>query len=83
MTGDELVRLELGDRVRVDAMCENAVTSRGDPMRWASFIRTGNADYVSTLGICAKYPIDRPRRPVRYQRYYLIDGRTRTGMMRG
>jgi hypothetical protein len=80
MTGDELVRLELGDRAQANASCENAVTGDGRPMRWASFILTGCADYVSTLAIYARYPVRLDARPhgvARYQRRYLLDGHTR------
>jgi hypothetical protein len=83
MIGDELIRLELGDRVMGDAMCENALSGDGRPMRWASFILTGTADYVSTQAIYARYPVrldGRPHPVARYQRRYLLDGRTRAGV---
>jgi hypothetical protein len=80
VTGDELVRLELGDRAQDAAMCENAITTDGRRMRWASYMLTGAADYISTQAIYAGCPVrgdGRPAPVARYQRRYLIDGRVR------
>jgi hypothetical protein len=83
VTGDELVRLELGDRIHDAAICENAITIDERPMRWASHMLTGNADYVSTLAIYAGCPVrldGGPAPAARYQRRYLIDGQVRRGL---
>jgi hypothetical protein len=69
-------QLEVGEKAAWAAVHENAP-------RWASYMLTGCANYVSTLAIYAQHGglrLDRPNPPARYQRYYLLDGSTRTGM---
>jgi hypothetical protein len=78
MTGLELDRIELGG----DKPAYAANLSENVP-RWASYMLTAAANYVSTLAIYARHGglrLDRPNPPARYQRYYLLDGTTRTGM---
>jgi hypothetical protein len=77
MTGDELIRIEEGERCTFAGMAENAP-------RWASHMLTGAANYVSTLAIYAHYPLRLDTAGMGahavalYQRRYLLDGCTRT-----
>jgi hypothetical protein len=69
-------QLEVGETAAWAAVHENAP-------RWASHSLTSAADHVSTLAIYARHgglSLDRPNPLARYQRYYLLDGSTRTGM---
>jgi hypothetical protein len=87
MTGPELDLLEHrgldgpaafdpGARIDLATMCENARTHRGQTtMRpWATFIITGNADYVSNLAVRAQFLARGiTRAGYRYQRYYQLE----------
>jgi hypothetical protein len=96
MTGPELDLLEGGERghsgiagglcrVGLAAGWENARTDRGESLRpWAGFTITGNADYVSSLAIRARFLARGIHHgPIRYERYYqLISSKPRTTVWR-
>jgi hypothetical protein len=87
MTGPELDLLEggcrggpvyadPGGRIDLATLCENARTHRGQTtMRpWATFVITGNADYVSNLAVRARFLARGiTRAGMRYQRYYQLE----------
>jgi hypothetical protein len=83
MIGPELDRMEggrspgvlsTGERIEHAFLWENTRTRDGQPMRWAGFSVTGNADYVSLLALRARFLARgiTPSPRMAYQRYYQL-----------
>jgi hypothetical protein len=67
-----------GGRVESALMWENTRSRTGQPMRWAGFSVTGNADYVSLLALRAHFAARGLHGQMTYQRYYQLVGQPRT-----
>jgi hypothetical protein len=77
--------LSSGERIEHALLWENTRTRDGQPMRWAGFSVTGNADYVSLLALRAHYLARgiHPSPRMTYQRYYqLVNEGPRTTVWR-
>jgi hypothetical protein len=83
MIGPELDRMEggrspgvlsTGERIEHAFLWENTRTRDGQPMRWAGFSVTSNADYVSLLALRAHFLARgiTPSPRMAYQRYYQL-----------
>jgi hypothetical protein len=66
--------LSTGERIEHALLWENTRSSDGRPMRWAGFSVTGNAGYVSLLGLRAHFLAHgiHPSPRMAYQRHYQL-----------